>query len=733
MSNRTASALRTYQVNADVLALQEALVSVGGESYRQDLGPSGTDGVWGTRTAAAMRRFQEGAGLDVRGIQEALIHAGSGASTLRPGVTIATDGVLGPETLGALRAWRAEHPDMPLPPGVTVSDEAARFLNTAISGAAATPGHAEAVEQDAHRPTPTNPTEAEPTSGSVQAPSFPTPTPLPSRRQANAVVPTDEAPATRGTGPVFPVSAGQDVWVVGDSIAADSARALRNPDNGLRLHNVAVAGTGLYGQRNVNWLARLDPQTGDVARQISNGSTVIVGLGRNDVLQFSRNSAEFAQRVDGLMQRLAALHDRGAQVVVYRPLVDSRTELTEGLGDVYRDAAARHGVSFIELGPDHGGEIPRNPTDRIHPTAEGYHVLAGRILGAINARAAEAVAPQDGSTRRVDAGDVQTAGSEPAAPTPHAERPDPAQAQVVPDAHALARREEAMRRLHDSLVRNSERTHFRDCWDFAARTLTGAGARELGGGHGGASNPDTVSVWAFGGRTRQSQHPHEIPQYMETFQRGNPIDQLQPGDHIIVWNDNRTDRQAQHSLIYMGQAPDGRARVMGTGDGSRPIVADIDLDPNHEGSHPLMAIRRMREANIAGAEPVRNFEDVLGHPVSINLTPLPAEEVRSLQRALGVDADGVLGPQTRAAWLSYRSQHPGELPAGVELGERTREFMGFREPPLALAPPPRLNSRPNANLRASTAQAPTAPPSMRGVPIPTRRPARDQVAALPRT
>ena len=135
-----------------------------------------------------------------------------------------------------------------------------------------------------------------------------------------------------------------------------------------RVVNAGVPGdTTAGGLRRVDWALRLDPEV------------VIVELGINDALR-GQDLATVRANLDQLVVRFQAA---GARVLVAGMKLPPNYGARYGSAfeSMYQDVAKRRGAALMPFFLDGvGGDPLLNQADGVHPTAEGYRIIVGRLL-----------------------------------------------------------------------------------------------------------------------------------------------------------------------------------------------------------------------------------------------------------------------------------------------------------------------------------------------------------------
>jgi acyl-CoA thioesterase-1 len=162
------------------------------------------------------------------------------------------------------------------------------------------------------------------------------------------------------------LTAGQGV-APGQAYPARLEARLRAEGYAYRVLNAGVSGdTTAGGLRRVDWALRLRPEI------------AIVELGANDALR-GQDLAGVRANLDAIVARFKA---GGARVLL------AGMRLPPNYGEpygaefqrLYADVARRHGVALMPFFLDGVGGVARlNQFDGIHPTAEGYQVIADRL------------------------------------------------------------------------------------------------------------------------------------------------------------------------------------------------------------------------------------------------------------------------------------------------------------------------------------------------------------------
>ncbi|HXG52338.1 MAG TPA: arylesterase [candidate division Zixibacteria bacterium] len=164
-------------------------------------------------------------------------------------------------------------------------------------------------------------------------------------------------------------SAGRTVVCFGDSLTEGvGAEAGRDYPSELgRLLGMAVVNTGRRGDTSGEALARVEQDVFEHDPRV-----VVVLLGGNDFLR----KVPLAETKKNLAAIVARVQERGAMVVV----AGIRLGLfADEYADLFEEVAEKLGALYV---PDVMSGILSDPalrSDRIHPNAEGYRLIAGRI------------------------------------------------------------------------------------------------------------------------------------------------------------------------------------------------------------------------------------------------------------------------------------------------------------------------------------------------------------------
>jgi acyl-CoA thioesterase-1 len=142
---------------------------------------------------------------------------------------------------------------------------------------------------------------------------------------------------------------------------------LRREGYAYRVVNAGVSGdTTAGGLRRVDWALRLKP------------AVVIVELGANDALR-GQDLGGVRANLDTMVQRFQA---SGARVLVAGMRVPTNYGERYGAGfeRLFAEVAAKRKAAFIPFFLDGVAADARlNQADGIHPTAEGYRIIADRV------------------------------------------------------------------------------------------------------------------------------------------------------------------------------------------------------------------------------------------------------------------------------------------------------------------------------------------------------------------
>jgi acyl-CoA thioesterase-1 len=145
------------------------------------------------------------------------------------------------------------------------------------------------------------------------------------------------------------------------------AARLRAEGYAYRVVNAGVSGdTTAGGLRRVDWALRLKPEI------------VIVELGANDGLR-GQDLGAVRANLDRLVERFQAA---GARVLLagMRLPPNYGTRYGAEFHRLYAEVAKKHGAAFMPFFLDGvGGDARLNQLDGIHPTADGYRIIAERV------------------------------------------------------------------------------------------------------------------------------------------------------------------------------------------------------------------------------------------------------------------------------------------------------------------------------------------------------------------
>jgi acyl-CoA thioesterase-1 len=180
------------------------------------------------------------------------------------------------------------------------------------------------------------------------------------------------APAVAATGTHVLVALG-DSLTAGLGVAPDETypalleRRLEREGYPYRVVNAGVSGDTTAGAlRRVDWVLRTRPDV------------VIVALGANDGL---RGQSPAAMRAN-LTEIVHRLQHAGARVLLagMRLPPNYGPELTRDFAQAFSDVARTTGAAFMPFLLEGVAADPRlNQADGIHPTADGYRVIADRL------------------------------------------------------------------------------------------------------------------------------------------------------------------------------------------------------------------------------------------------------------------------------------------------------------------------------------------------------------------
>jgi acyl-CoA thioesterase-1 len=142
---------------------------------------------------------------------------------------------------------------------------------------------------------------------------------------------------------------------------------LRREGYAYRVVNAGVSGdTTAGGLRRVDWALRLKP------------AIVIVELGANDALR-GQDLGSVRANLDAIVERFQA---SGARVLVAGMRVPTNYGERYGTGfeRLFAEVAAKRKAAFMPFLLDGvAAEARLNQADGIHPTAEGYRIIADRL------------------------------------------------------------------------------------------------------------------------------------------------------------------------------------------------------------------------------------------------------------------------------------------------------------------------------------------------------------------
>ena len=142
---------------------------------------------------------------------------------------------------------------------------------------------------------------------------------------------------------------------------------LRREGYAYRVINAGVSGdTTAGGLRRVDWALRLKP------------AIVIVELGANDALR-GQDLGGVRANLDSIVERFQA---SGARVLVAGMRLPTNYGERYGAGfeRLFAEVAAKRKAAFMPFFLDGvAGETRLNQADGIHPTAEGYQIIADRL------------------------------------------------------------------------------------------------------------------------------------------------------------------------------------------------------------------------------------------------------------------------------------------------------------------------------------------------------------------
>jgi acyl-CoA thioesterase-1 len=145
------------------------------------------------------------------------------------------------------------------------------------------------------------------------------------------------------------------------------AARLRAEGYAYRVVNAGVSGdTTAGGLRRVDWALRLKPEI------------VIIELGANDALR-GQDLGAVRANLDRLVERFQAA---GARVLLagMRLPPNYGTRYGAEFHRLYAEVAKKHGAAFMPFFLDGvGGDARLNQPDGIHPTADGYRIIAERV------------------------------------------------------------------------------------------------------------------------------------------------------------------------------------------------------------------------------------------------------------------------------------------------------------------------------------------------------------------
>lgn len=165
---------------------------------------------------------------------------------------------------------------------------------------------------------------------------------------------------------------GGHVVLIGDSIGQGLGNALAS--KGFDVDNQAVVGSGLFNQRNVDWLSK----SSSLAQSMHPGDHLVLMMGRNDV---GYSPAALKTKTNQLMANLKLAQERGVDVTIVSPAYagDKDAGAVSDVAQTYRDAAINNGLKYVDI--NQGAPIPRGP-DGIHMASSGYAQLANRFVSA---------------------------------------------------------------------------------------------------------------------------------------------------------------------------------------------------------------------------------------------------------------------------------------------------------------------------------------------------------------